>query len=207
MQYQSSEAVRRATGRNWKEWFALLDKSGARSKLHKQIAAWLNSEGLLRGWWCQAVVTTYEQAIGRREVGQTCDGKWNAGASRILPGSLDDGLKLWRHAVAGARRFNGVPLASEPRVTASKKFRYWRVRLRDGSEVAVGFYRSPSGKVSLGLSHTQLASKHAVATWKEYWKKRIRSLQAPAPAIAAGGQHVPRAVARKKVDRSGRVIS
>lgn len=207
MQYQSSEAVRRATGRNWKEWFALLDESGAKSKPHKQIAAWLNSEGLVRGWWCQAVVTTYEQAIGRREVGQTCDGKWNTGASRILPGSLDDGLELWRHAVAGARRFNGVPLASEPRVTASKKFRYWRVRLRDGTEVAVGFYRNPSGKVSLGLSHTQLASKHAAATWKEYWKKRIRSLQAPPSGIAAGGRHVPRAKARKKVDRSGRVIS
>lgn len=176
MRYQSSEAVREATGRDWSEWFELLDAAGASTMPHKQITAWLSDNGHLSGMWCQAVVTTYEQEIGRRRVGQTCDGDWNAGVRRVASCPPDVAFERWCEEIGAEAGFNGVALAGEPRVTITERFHYWRAALTDGSRVEVNVYRNRKGEVSLNVSHRKLATKEASDAWKAYWKQRIRSV-------------------------------
>jgi hypothetical protein len=176
VRYQSSEAVRAATGRDWSEWFDLLDAAGAPRMTHKQITTWLHDNGHLSGMWCQAVVTTYEQETGRRQVGQTCDGDWNAGARRVVAAPPDHVFERWCDEVAGERSFNGVELAGEPSVNITERFHYWRATLADGSRLDVNVYRNRKGEVSLNISHKKLPSKQASDSWKTYWKSRLRAL-------------------------------
>ena len=71
----SDAAVQAKTGKNWQEWFAVLDAAGARAMDHQSIAAHLYQQ--LRpppGWWAQMVTVGYEQARGRRQKHQKPSG-------------------------------------------------------------------------------------------------------------------------------------
>ena len=81
----SSEAVRKATGRDWNEWTEFLDGLGAQGKNHKEIVALLAGQGeLSNGWWQQSVAVGYEQAHGLRVVGQTADADFQVGVQKTL---------------------------------------------------------------------------------------------------------------------------
>ena len=81
----SSEAVASATGRSWNEWLAFLDDLGAGSSSHKEIVAVLAGPGgLSNGWWQQSVAIGYEQARGKRVVGQTSAGGFQVGVQKTL---------------------------------------------------------------------------------------------------------------------------
>ncbi|MDQ5977623.1 MAG: hypothetical protein QG602_595, partial [Verrucomicrobiota bacterium] len=56
----SSAAVKKATGRTWAEWFAVLDKAGAAKLPHKEIALRLQRTHRLADWWGQMVTVGYE---------------------------------------------------------------------------------------------------------------------------------------------------
>jgi hypothetical protein len=58
----SEEAVRGATGRDYGEWFALLDAWDAGSRAHGEIAAWLIGEHRIDNWWAQTITVEYERA-------------------------------------------------------------------------------------------------------------------------------------------------
>ena len=57
----SDEAVRAATGRDWSEWRALLDKRGAAGLDHGAIVG-LVREACGGDWWSQMVTVGYELA-------------------------------------------------------------------------------------------------------------------------------------------------
>lgn len=83
----SDEAVAKATGRDWAEWFELLETAGAAEMSHKEIAAWLIDAGHIEpdnGWWAQAVTVGYEYDSGRRVKGETKDAGFQVGVQRTL---------------------------------------------------------------------------------------------------------------------------
>jgi hypothetical protein len=181
MANQSEKSVLDATGKTWDEWYGILDEAGAGEMTHQQIVAWLYEHaGLHQGWWCQSVTVAYEQRIGRRELGQTCDGDYSAAASRTLAGSPDDVLQRWSGHMLGVREFNGVPLEAEPTTSTTEKWRYWRAKLVDGSRVNVTIGGKGGGqgsdKALLGLGHDKIADKAAADDWKAYWRKVLAEL-------------------------------
>jgi hypothetical protein len=82
------DAVKRATGKSWKEWFALLDKAGAAALSHRDITKLLSVRHELADWWSQMVTVAYERARGLRKVHETASG-FNASVSRTLATGLD----------------------------------------------------------------------------------------------------------------------
>jgi hypothetical protein len=171
------EPVVQATGKSWDEWFAVLDAAGARAMTHKEIARWLYDQSLIPdGRWCQGVTVAYERQIGRREVGQTCDGDFRTSTSTTLTGTLDGALAVWQERVGELPTFDGVAMAAEPKVSKTDKWRYWRAKLVDGSAVEVRIYVKPDGLVSLGLEHGKLPDKPTADAWKAFWKPFLASL-------------------------------
>jgi hypothetical protein len=57
----SDDAVKKATGKTWKEWFALLDRLGAQKLSHEDIARLLHAGHLDSTWWSQRVTGMYER--------------------------------------------------------------------------------------------------------------------------------------------------
>lgn len=62
----SNDAVLAKTGKDWDEWFTILDAFGVDEKGHTATAAWLRAEHGVSPWWAQAVTVRYEHERGIR---------------------------------------------------------------------------------------------------------------------------------------------
>lgn len=165
----SDEAVVAATGKNWAGWKRFLDDAGAGKMSHGDIAKFLKKNGV-GPWWRQMVSVGYERMIGRRVVGQNCEGNFSAGASRALSGDMDSALARWVLMVEGQVEFAGALASGEPRVTSSDKWCYWRIDLDNGSRVTVHFSKKSDEKCTAGINHDKLADQAAVTEVKVFWK-------------------------------------
>ena len=91
----SDDAVRKATGKGWDAWFALLDSEGAEALPHKQVARMLHDKGYIAsGWWCQMVTVEYERARGKRVLGGTESAGFQIGVQKTLPLPLEEAWAL-----------------------------------------------------------------------------------------------------------------
>lgn len=118
----SDAAVRKATGKGWDEWFALLDSEGAAALPHKQVARMLHDKGYIAsGWWCQMVTVEYERARGKRVLGGTESAGFQIGVQKTLPLAAEDawnlitqpeGLALWLGTVTDLRWEKGAVYTS-----------------------------------------------------------------------------------------------
>src|SRR5436190_14059889 len=90
------DRVRRTTGLSMEDWISTLDRAGGRAMAHRDLWRWLGGPGRLPEPATRAaVVVTYEQHIGRRQPGQSCDGDYPASLNRTLPGTPDEVLRRW----------------------------------------------------------------------------------------------------------------
>ena len=168
----SDAAVAQATGRDWAGWRAHLDALGAAELPHAAIVRALEPV-IASGWWRQSVTVGYERMIGRRETGQRCAGDFAASASRSVAGDMDAALARWQALVAGRAEFAGVPVAGEPRISSSDKWRYWRIDLADGGRVTVTFNDKPGGKAAVAVEQAKLADAAEGAAAKAFWKELL----------------------------------
>lgn len=100
----TDSAVKEATGRDWKGWTRALDAAGAIELNHKQLVAHLARE-VESTWWQQSIAVAYEQARGKRVVGETAATGFQVGVVRTLPMSAQE---LWERVVTQAERWLGV---------------------------------------------------------------------------------------------------
>ncbi|MGW1548473.1 DUF4287 domain-containing protein [Streptomyces sp. NPDC002346] len=98
----SADALRERTGRDWGDWFSVLDAWDATRHTHAEIAAHLRTEHGMDGWYAQSVTVGYEQERGLRQVGQSSTGDWR---TSVRVTALPDGrtqLGLAHEKLAGA---------------------------------------------------------------------------------------------------------
>ncbi|CAM3388653.1 hypothetical protein G4177_32500 [Corallococcus sp. ZKHCc1 1396] len=103
-------AVKEATGRDWKTWMRALDKAGATELSHKQLVAHLAQE-VESSWWQQSISVAYEQARGKRVVGETAATGFQVGVVRTLPMTA---AELWAWITTQPERWLGTALKLEP---------------------------------------------------------------------------------------------
>lgn len=102
-------AVKEATGRDWKAWMRALDQAGADGLTHKQLVALVARE-TESTWWQQSIAVAYEQARGKRKVGETATAGFQVGVVRTLPLSAPE---LWDVLTRQAERWLGPGAALE----------------------------------------------------------------------------------------------
>lgn len=103
----TDSAVKEATGRDWKAWMRALDAAGASELNHKQLVAHLARE-VESPWWRQSIAVAYEQARGKRVVGETATTGFQVGVVRTLPVSAQE---MWGRIATHPERWLGAGAA------------------------------------------------------------------------------------------------
>src|SRR5690349_6826312 len=103
----SDAAVQKATGKNWKQWFAILDKAGAKKMTHRDMAQFVYDHHLGKkgkgttnvatsgGWWSQMVTVEYERERGLRKVNEYAQG-FLVAIHKTMAGSVSSLQKHWQ---------------------------------------------------------------------------------------------------------------
>lgn len=169
-----SAALRRSTGRDRGEWFAVLDDWGAGGRPYREIADWLTGEHGVSAWWAQKLIVEYEQARGLRDAGVRPDGTFAGGASKTIAVPVQRLYDAFVDASVRERWLPGVEL----RERTSQAGRSARFDWDDGaSRVNVTFAALDDGKSQVAIEHDHLPDARAAAERKAYWRERLGALK------------------------------
>jgi uncharacterized protein YndB with AHSA1/START domain len=169
----SDAAVKAKTGKAWTEWFALLDKAGAKKLDHQAIVAVLHQQYGLGPWWEQMVTVSYEQARGLRKPHEKPEG-YEIAKSKTFAAPLAAVYDAWNDKEK--RRLWLKDAGFEIRkATPEKSLRFTWVD--DATQVVADFYSQGKSKCQVAVQHSKLPSAKAAAEMKDYWAAQLESLQ------------------------------
>ncbi|MDZ7290820.1 MAG: DUF4287 domain-containing protein [candidate division KSB1 bacterium] len=169
----SDAAVQSKTGKTWQEWFALLDKAGAKKMSHKEIVACLSKNYKLVPWWQQMVTVTYEQSRGLREKHEKPEG-YQIGVSRTMAAPVSMLYQAWQDEKTRQRWLPAAPMVIR-KATANKSIRITWIDRK--TSVEVNFYAKSNNKSQVVVQHSKLPSAMAAARMKKYWSVQLDRLQ------------------------------
>ncbi len=170
----SSDAVKAKTSKDWKQWFALLDKAGAAKWPHKEIANFLHDECGCPNWWSQMVTVGYEQARGLRVKHQTADG-FTAGASKTIDVPISNLFAAWSDAKFRAK---WLPDSAKIEIRSATENRRMRIDLAGGkSSIDAMFYAKGKDKSQVTIERRKLANANEVMKVKKYWIAALGKLK------------------------------
>lgn len=169
----TTAAVKQATGRGWSEWIEVLEKAGAKSWPHAEIALWLHKKHKVADWWCQMVTVGYEQAAGRRVKHQKPDG-FEISVSRTITAPVALAFEAWRDP---ALRTQWLP---EPALSVRKATPHKSIRIRwpDDTNLSVNFWPKGPLKCQVVPQHGKLPTAAAAEKMKAYWAEQLEALGA-----------------------------
>jgi hypothetical protein len=171
----SDEAVAAATGRGWREWFALLDAWDGTARTHTEIARHLVAEHGVPGWWSQTVTVGYERARGLRAKHERPDG-FSISVSRTIAVPVGRLYAAIADESDRERLVPGlVPRASRARLVARFD------RPSDGTRVVTTFESKGPAKSAIYVQVDRLAdaatAERAKAEWRELLDRLKRMLE------------------------------
>lgn len=166
--------VRRATGREREEWFALLDAWGAVGRPYGEISDWLIEEHGLSRWWAQKLIVEYEQERGVRAPGVRRDGTFEVSASKTVGAPVD---RVFDAFVNGRRRNRWLTDASMS-LSDSEPGRSARFLWEDrSSRVTVAFVDKGSSRSTVTVSHARITHAGQAQRAKARWRQRLVELK------------------------------
>jgi uncharacterized protein YndB with AHSA1/START domain len=193
----SSEAVSKATGMGWDEWFALLDEAGAVEWDHRRMVAFLAESGLEKPWWQQMVSSTYERARGLKEVGETADAGFQVGVQRTIPVpaeelwaflSSPEGLAIWLGELERLPEERGEPYRTADGTSGELRSvqpgARWRLtwqppELGDPTtlQVTLSCPRNTRERTTLRFHHEKLSDSEHREAMRAHWKRVAAELE------------------------------
>ena len=169
----SDGSVKAATGKNWKQWFGVLDKAGARKMSHQEIVKYLNTEQGVGPWWQQMVTVTYEQARGLRKPNQRPDG-FQISVSRTINVPIASVYKAFETAKTRRAWLDEDGLAVRT-TKANKSIRgAWN---EVPTSLEVSFVEKGKDKSQVVVTHSKLPNAKASATMKAFWAGALDRLR------------------------------
>ena len=167
------DAVKSKTGKDWKEWFAILDRAGAAKMTHPEIANYLHTKHSVPPWWTQMVTVTYEQQRGLRDKHQRPDG-YQISVSRTIASPIS---KLYKSVAVEKNRSAWLDVKGlvVRKATPNKTM---RVTWSDGKQ-GLEFYFYPKGesKSQIVVQHSKIADAKTAAKMKTYWSAALDRLR------------------------------
>ena len=167
----SDAAVKAKTGRDWHQWFSILDKAGATKMSHKEMAEYLYDKRSVPGWWSQTVAVTYEQERGLREKHERPDG-YSVSASKTFDVSLGTLYKYWSD-----EKLRSKWLKDEFTIRKATKDKSIQITWSDSTSIEVNFYEKGESKSQVAVQHSKLADAKQVERVRSYWKAALERLK------------------------------
>jgi hypothetical protein len=167
------DAVQAKTGKNWKQWFAELDKASAKKMTHKEIVKWISDKYGKRDWWWQMVAATYEQERGLRKLHQSVGG-YEISVSKTVNATQKTVYQTWFNE---GLRMKWLPQSSllVTKATPSKSIRAkWAA---NDTRLSVDFYPKGSAKCQVVVQHMKLPTSSDAEKMKKYWGKKLEELK------------------------------
>jgi uncharacterized protein YndB with AHSA1/START domain len=192
----SDAAVKTKTGRTWKQWFALLDKWGAKKKPHKEIALYLREKMGATAWWSQMITVEYERKQRGRKIGErAANGGFTTDVQRTVKSSPAGAFDAFLSAEHAARWFTKKAKA-EVRVGGSysnsdgdqgeflavdspkrARFTWDNKRHCPGTIVELTIRSAGPGKVAVCISHSRLKTAKDREKMKQGWSWALDSFK------------------------------
>jgi uncharacterized protein YndB with AHSA1/START domain len=168
-----SAAVEKKTGKTWAQWLAVLDKAGARTMTHAQIATHLHQRLGVPGWWCQMVAVGYEQARGLRAKHQRPEG-YEISVSRTVGVSAGTLFDAWKDARVRGRWLPRAAIVIR-KATRPKSMRItWSDKK---TSLEVNFYAKGARKGQVVVQHSKLPDAKAAERMKVTWGESLGRLR------------------------------
>ena len=167
----SDDAVRAATGRGWNDWCDLIDAWPAHTEGHTAIAAYLEAEHAVDGWWAQTVTVGYERITGARLPHQQPDGTFSANRSRTITTDARALRQLLLDDTDRPDLFPGLETELRSRPTSKAL----RIAIGPGSAV-ISIEARPDGRTKVAVQHQRLPSPPEVEYWQAYWSEWLAAL-------------------------------
>jgi Domain of unknown function (DUF4287)/Activator of Hsp90 ATPase homolog 1-like protein len=170
----SDEAVAAKTGKNWKQWFAIIDKAGGKKMSHQEIVKLLDSKHNVGPWWCQMVTVTYEQQTGLRETHEKPDG-FQISVSRTVNVPISKLYDSFANDEARSEWLSEDGLVVRKAATNKSM----RVTWKDGkTTLEINFLAKVKNKSQVVVQHSKLPNAAAATRMKTYWGKALDRLRA-----------------------------
>lgn len=168
----SETAVKKATGKGWGDWYALLDAAGAREMSHQQIiSAVAQHESSV--WWQQMIAAAYEQARSLRERHQREDG-FAANASKLVKAGVTRVYAAW----AEEELRSGWLDSSGCHIRKAVPCKSLRMTWKDGrTHLEVHLYPRGIGRALIQVEHSRLATLDDVHRMKAFWGVALERLR------------------------------
>jgi hypothetical protein len=168
--------VTKATGRNWDQWFSLLDRVGMSNRDHKTIVAAVKAAGEKSGWWQQEITVQYERARGLRDIHQRSAGHYEI--SRLRTFTISD-EELISFVTDGRKRGSWInvklPKPERKVLSGNPLFTFpW-----PGGKTTLMIVIEKKGpkKASITVVHRDLAGPAECEEKKAYWTERLAVLK------------------------------
>ncbi|MBI1805736.1 MAG: DUF1801 domain-containing protein [Ignavibacteria bacterium] len=169
----SDEAVKTKTGKTWAQWFSILDKVGAKTMRHTEIAEYLYTKQKCPAWWNQMVAVSYERERGMRAKYQTPIG-YQSSVSKTIAVPVQELFKAWEDGNIRRRWLPKAPMTIR-KSTPNKSIRVaWD---GDVSNMDIRFYNKGSDKSQIVVDQVRLASDKDVEKMKKYWGEKLETLK------------------------------
>jgi tRNA nucleotidyltransferase/poly(A) polymerase len=166
------EALKKKTGKNWQEWFNVLDEEGALKLTHKEIVTMVQRQLNLTSWWGQMIAVGYEQERGLRVPHEKQSG-FEISVSKTIKIPLGTAFLLFQD-VKLRRRWLKDPAYEVRKATENKSL---RITWPDGTSVVVDFYPKSANKTQIVVQHQRIESAKAAERMKRYWAEQLERLK------------------------------
>lgn len=169
----SAEAVHKATGRTWDEWFALLDADGAAALPHPQIVMLVSQKHGAPDWWSQMVTVAYEQERGLREKHQQTDG-YTASRSKTVGIPVTDLFAAWLDPQQRSLWLPDAPLTVRKSTEPKSMRMRWEA---DGSSVTANFTAKGESRSQVAIEHSRLPDADSGQSMREFWSAALQRMK------------------------------
>jgi len=189
----SEGAVKKATGKSWKEWYGVLDKFGGPEKGRKALNEFLFKVNKVDPWWTSTIVVEYEKARkafekdGRPKGYNICATKAVAAKPGQVFAAFTEAAQLNRWLGTGTTgefreggSFSNADgnRATIKKINPGKGLRFtWEGAKHDGEQVEVKL--APSGaKCSIVVNHDRIQTREAADGLRAAWGQALDTLKA-----------------------------
>ncbi len=179
----SDDAVHKATGRSWRQWFDVLDEIGIEHDHTTRARLLSDAEPGLTGWWVQMITVQFERERGLRKVGWSSSGGYQVSVTKTF---AMDAERLWHSVlsspafadadwVEGATWSHGEEAVEVRRVAPAKLLRWFESKDSAKSTVELHF-DAKAEKTTLTIRHHGLADEADREPARARWKNVMETI-------------------------------